>query len=241
MRSTVTRLSLLVAAFAAAAPVLADDGIAYNLGAVSEYRYRGVSQSRLKPALQGGVDFTKGPFYLGAWASTIKWVKDGGGNAPAELDLYGGYKGEITKGLTFDVGALAYVYPRHEAGKAGLVSPNTFELYGALSYGPATLKYSHATTNLFGFDDSKGSGYLELGATFDVGSGFSLVPHVGYQRVKGFSDASYTDYSLTVSKEVSGVALSAGVVGTDANGFYVSPTGKALDKARLVVGAKYNF
>ena len=64
------------------------------MGVVTDYRYRGISQSRLKPALQGGVDFAhKSGFYLGTWASTIKWIKDAGGDAPVELDLYGGYKG----------------------------------------------------------------------------------------------------------------------------------------------------
>lgn len=237
MRQTFTSLALLAAGLAAAVPAAADDGLAYNIGAVSEYRYRGISQSRLKPAVQGGLDFTKGNLYLGAWASTIKWVEDGGGDAPVELDLYGGYKGELAKGLSYDIGGLAYVYPRHNVS----VSPNTFELYGALSFGPATLKYSHSLTNLFGFADSKQSGYLDLSASFDVGSGFTLVPHIGYQRVKGLSEASYTDYSLTLTKDVSGVLLSAAVIGTDADGYYVAPSGKALDKARLVVGAKYNF
>ena len=77
----------------------ADSPVAFNAGAVTDYRYRGISQTRLKPALQGGLDFTAGGFYLGAWASTIKWVKDGGGDANVEIDLYGGYKGEIAKDL----------------------------------------------------------------------------------------------------------------------------------------------
>ncbi len=235
MRSTLISLSLLAAGLAAALPAAAQ--VSYNIGAVSEYRYRGISQSRLKPAVQGGVDYAAGAFYVGAWASTIKWVKDAGGDAPAELDLYGGYKGELSKDLTYDVGGLAYVYPGHKLG----VSPNTFELYGALTFGPATLKYSHALTNLFGFADSKQSGYLDLSATFDVGGGVSLVPHVGYQRVKGWSDATYTDYSITVMKDFSGVLVSAAVIGTDADGYYVAPSGKALVKARLVVGAKFSF
>jgi uncharacterized protein (TIGR02001 family) len=81
----------------------------------------------------------------------------------------------------------------------------TTELYGALTYGPATLKYSHAVTNTFANADSKNSFYVDLSATFDV-AGFSVVPHVGYQKIKGpfADDATYTDYSLTVSKDFSG-------------------------------------
>ena len=85
--------------------------LAYNIGVVSDYRYRGISQSRLKPAVQGGVDFgLPSGLYLGAWGSTIKWIKDAEGNAPIELDLYGGWKGEVAKDLTVDVGLLRYQY-----------------------------------------------------------------------------------------------------------------------------------
>lgn len=45
-----------------------------NIGAASEYRYRGISQSRFQPALQGGADYTHNPtgLYAGTWASSIK-------------------------------------------------------------------------------------------------------------------------------------------------------------------------
>jgi uncharacterized protein (TIGR02001 family) len=85
--------------------------LAFNAGAVSDYRYRGISQTRLKPAVQGGVDYSAGGLYVGAWASTIKWIKDAGGDADVEIDLYGGYKGELAKDVAFDVGVLTYQYP----------------------------------------------------------------------------------------------------------------------------------
>ena len=63
-----------------------DYTFAFNVGAVTDYRYRGISQSRLLPAAQGGVDFShKSGFYLGAWASTIRWLKDiPGGDGPLD-------------------------------------------------------------------------------------------------------------------------------------------------------------
>ena len=244
MKKSLLALSVALAATALPTLALADDGLAFNVGAVSDYRYRGISQSRLKPAVQGGVDFTKGGLYLGTWASTIKWVKDiPGGDAAFELDLYGGYKGEITKDIGYDVGVLAYVYPSN-----GLKpSANTTEVYGAITYGPVTAKYSHSLTNTFANPDSKNSYYLDLSATFDV-SGFSVVPHVGYQKFTGpvGGMAAYTDYSLTVSKDFSGFVPSLAVVGTDADkGFYVpganANSTRFLGKTALVLGLKYNF
>ena len=242
-----------LAALGAGMPSVSFADVAFNVGAVSDYRYRGISQTRLKPALQGGVDYTQGGLSLGAWASTIKWVKDTGrilavdtGNADLELDLYGGYKGELVKDIGYDVGVLAYVYPGNKLGSTSPAFRNadTTEIYGALTYGPATLKYSHAVSNLFGNPDSKNSYYLDASATFDL-QGFSVTPHIGYQKVKGPYDdpATYTDYSLTVAKEVSkGLVVSLAVIGTDADKtWYVSPAGKFLGKSTAVLGVKYNF
>ena len=240
-----SKKSLIAAAaaavFGAALPAVSYADVAFNVGAVTDYRYRGISQTRLKPAVQGGVDFTSGGLYLGAWASSIKWVEDFGGDASVEIDLYGGYKGDIIKDtLTYDVGVLTYQYPGNKLKPITGADADTTEIYGALTYGPATLKYSHAVTNLFGFSDSKNSYYLDLSAGFDIGSGLTLTPHIGYQKVKNVSGASYTDYSLAISKDFNGLVPSLAIVGTD-NDNYRGPNNKNLGKAGLVLGLKYNF
>lgn len=246
LTSSFTAAAACAAVFATslALPSLALADLSFNVGGVSDYRYRGISQSRLKPAVQGGADWSAGPFYVGAWASSIKWIDDANpaSSNKAELDIYGGYKGEIVKDLGFDVGVLTYQYPGHKLP----TSPNTTEVYGALTYGPATLKYSHSVSNLFGFSDSKGSGYVDLSASFEV-AGLTLAPHVGYQKVARNGDFSYTDYSLTVSKEVlKGLTVSGAVVGADTKKIagapvYASPAGKDLGKAGAVLGVKVVF
>ena len=232
-------LALSGAAFAQTKAPEPDYTLSFNVGAVSDYRYRGISQSRLKPALQGGVDFAhKSGFYLGTWASTIKWIKDAGGDASVEIDIYGGYKGQAGP-VAYDVGLLTYQYPNHSLP----ISPVTNEIYAAGTYGPATLKYSHAVSNLFGFADSKNSGYLDLSANFDLGTGWSVTPHVGHQKVRHNSAFSYTDYALTVGKDLgNGFSASAAVVGTDADrALYVTPAGKFTGKTALVLGVKYSL
>lgn len=222
----------------AAAP--AASPISYNIGVVTDYRYRGISQTHLDPAVQGGVDYA-GPkgIYLGTWLSNINWIKDAGGSDSVEWDLYGGWKGEVAKGLTLDAGLLSYVYINNNLSP----SANTTELYADLTYSVVTVKYSTSVTNLFGFVDSKNSGYLEAVANFDLGNGWSLAPHVGHQEVKNVSAASYTDYSLTLGKDFgNGLTASLAVVDTDADkGVYTSSTGKFLGKSGLVAGVKYSF
>jgi uncharacterized protein (TIGR02001 family) len=232
-------LALSGAAFAQTKAPEPDYTLSYNVGAVTDYRYRGISQSRLNPALQGGIDFAhKSGFYLGAWGSSIKWIKDAGGDASVEVDLYGGYKGTAGP-VGYDVGVLTYQYPNHSLA----VSPNTTEIYGAATFGPATLKYSHAVTNLFGFSDSKNSYYLDASANFDLGSGWSVVPHVGYQKVKNNSSFSYTDYAVTLGKDFgNGVSASAALVATNADDtLYVTPAGKFTGRTGLALGVKYSF
>ncbi len=244
-------LAVSGAAFAQTKAPEPDYTLSYNVGVVTDYRYRGISQSARKPALQGGVDYAhKNGFYVGAWGSTIRWIKDSSfppfsAKGPFELDLYGGYKGSINDKFSYDVGALQYWYVGNSYKNISGVNANTFELYGAVTAGPATLKYSHALTNLFGTPDSKGSGYLDLSATFDLGNGFSIVPHIGAQKIKNFT--TYTDYSLTANKDFDGLVLSVGVVGTNWKshvGFPYQLPGsgtKDLAKAGLVVGLKKNF
>jgi len=232
-----------------------DSPLSFNVSLTSDYRYRGISQTRLKPALQGGADYAlPGGFYVGAWGSTIKWIKDVGGDANVEIDLYGGYKGEITKGLGYDVGLLQYVYPsaKTAAWNALYKDPNTTEIYGAMTFGPVTGKLSYALTNLFGnYDfgaskDSKGSYYLDVSASFDVGGGVSLAPHIGYQKVENIANATYTDYSVTASKDFSGFLVSLAVVGTDADKTFYVPgalanSTKFLGKTSAVAAVKYTF
>lgn len=228
-------------ALAQAAPAAPESTMSFNVGGVNEYRYRGISQSRFDPALSGGADYAdKSGVYVGVWGSSIKWIKDAGGKANTEVDYYGGYKFTVGD-VGYDIGFLRYDY----SGNALKPSANTNELYGAATMGPVTLKYSQSTGNLFGFANSKGSSYVDLTATFDLGNGYSLVPHIGYQAVKGVGNGiySYTDTALTLGKDLgNGLAASAAIIGTNAKtGSYVSPAGKQLGKSGLVVGLKYSF
>lgn len=244
-------LALAVVASALPAISFAEEAspLSFNLGAVTDYRYRGISQTRFEPALQFGADLAlPAGFYIGTWGSTIKWIRDSGGDATVEVDVYAGWKKEVVSGLTLDVGVLQYIYPsaKTAAWDANYDDPNTTEVYGAVSFGPATLKYSHSISTLFGVRNSEGSGYLDLSATFSLPEGFSLTPHAGYQKVKDNNAGSYADYSLTLSKDISGTVVSVAYVTTNTktvNGgpAYVGPAGENLGKDGVFFGIKRTF
>lgn len=233
-----------------------DYTLAYSAGIVTDYRFRGIAQTSLKPALQLTADFVhKSGFYLGAFGSNVKWVKDFNGATKGgyELDLYGGYKGSITKELGYDLGLITYIYPGNNSGAAGtpgaglVTNANTTEIYGGLTYNVFTAKYSRSTGTFLGFLKSSGSQYFDLSANFDVGNGFTVTPHIGRQTVKGQVPggiADYTDYSLTVAKDFGGgFSASGALIGTNTKqpGLYTDANNKNLGKSTLVVGLKYSF
>lgn len=227
---------------AAAAP---ESTLSFNVGVVSDYRFRSVAQTSFKPALQGGVDFAHASgAYIGAWASNVSWIKDyvGATDGTTEVDVYIGYKGAISKDLAFDIGVITYQYPGNTADQV-LVNANTTEVYGALTYGIATVKYSQSTGNFIANPNSSGSAYLELAATFDLGGGFSLTPHVGRQTIPNNSTGDYTDFSLALGKDFGGgLTGSLTAYSTDAkDSFYKVGTFDNLGKSTLAVGVKYSF
>lgn len=232
----------------AAAPPAPEHTLTANVGLYSEYLFRGIAQTAGKPALQGGFDYAHASgFYLGTWASNISWLADQGTGASASLewDFYGGYKGSIVDDLGYDVGGLYYYYP----GKYpdGFVKPNTFEIYGAISWKTLTFKYSHATTDTFGYFDSKGSNYLDLSYTHELAAGLNLVAHIGKQNIKGpAKDAcSYTDWKLGVTYDAAGFTWGASYIDTNAKGgageCYRNVYDKDLGKGTVVLSVTKTF
>lgn len=239
-----TTLLVGAAAMAQTAAAEPDYTLSYNVGVTSDYRFRGISQTSTKPALQAGADFAhKSGFYLGVWGSNVKWIKEyaGATDGSLEIDLYGGYKGEISKDFSYDVGLITYQYPSNNAA----TNANTTEFYGAVTYAMVTAKYSRSAGNFVANPSSSGSAYFEIAANVDLGNGFTLTPHVGRQTIPNVvgNAGNYTDYSLTLGKDFgNGISATVAAIGTNAEkSFYTDTQGRFLGKDALVVGLKYNF
>ena len=256
-----SKIALAALALTAGSAAMAQ--VSYNIGAVSDYRFRGIEQTSGQPSVQGGVDYAHSSgAYVGVWAASgIKWIKEfnGASKGDYEVDLYAGYKFDV-KGVGLDVGVITYQYPGNDSGEAGTPGAGLFskadttEVYIGATYGVATLKYSQSQGDFLGNLNSNGSRYWDLSATFDLGSGFTLVPHVGRQTIPNQSfgtkigdAADYTDYALTLTKDFGkGLTASVAAVGTDTkeNEFYQATQNGAnrwLGKGGVLVGVKYTF
>lgn len=224
-----------------------------KVGLFTEYEYRGISQTSEKPALQLNLDYAhRSGLYVGTFLSNIKWLKDTAEvngfstKANVEWDIYGGYKFEVVKDWTLDVGYLRYEYPR--SGEFS-PKPNTDEVYAGVSYGPATLKYSYSFNDTFGVPDSKGSDYLELSVNYPVIDKVTLNGVLGHQRYKGTQihgfhngDLSYTVWKLGATYDFgSGWNAGAYYKGTDAESAAYTVKGKDWSKDRLVAFVTYSF
>lgn len=214
-----------------------DSTLTANVAVVSDYRFRGISQTFRRPALQGGADYVHGTgFYVGAWGSTIDrdFLADANG---IEVDLYGGYKFPLGAGWTGDVGVLQYLYP-------GETLFNTTELYVGGSWDWFSVKYSISVGNkTFGFLDSRGSGYIEVNVTYPLKEGLNLVGHLGSSRFKNNSGANYSDYKLGVTYDWAGFTFGAAAVGTNEDFPFAKPNGSSRDlgKATVVLSVGKTF
>lgn len=228
MKFTVSMLG--AAAVLAVAPLAAqaeDSPFSANVALTSKYKFRGQDQSdaakAVLPAIQGGFDFSSNGFYLGNWNSSVGFL---GGT---EMDFYGGYKGEA-QGFSYDVGALYYYYPGTDS------SGNTTELYASVGFGPVSAKYSRViSSKWFGVQGGKGTGYLELNASYEVAKGVKLVAHLGATQfssgAKSNGTVNFSDYKIGADFDAgSGFTVGAAYVGATKKGDWGD-----INKSRVVL------
>jgi uncharacterized protein (TIGR02001 family) len=252
--------TLILAALVAPGVALAEDAapaspITANVSLVSNYLYRGISQTGAKPALQGGFDYAHSSgFYAGVWGSSISWISDAAlaNNAGLELDTYLGFKNSFATDFNYDVGFLRYNYPGSYV--AGATKADTDEVYGALGYKWLTAKYSYSLGKTFAVAGASGTNYLEVNANYPFeDAGVTVSAHVGKQTYKGATAAAlaagganptYTDYKIGVTKDFSGYVLGLAYSSTNAAkgvGAAYNVLGKDLGKGTAVLSLAHSF
>ena len=256
--------TLILAALAVPCVAMAEEAapaptpaVTANVALVSNYLYRGISQTGAKPAIQGGFDYAHSSgFYAGVWGSNISWISDAGTvatNASLELDTYFGFKNSFATDYSYDVGFLRYNYPGTYL--PGATKADTDEVYGLIGYKFLTAKYSYSLGKTFGVPNASGTNYFDLSANYPVAdTGYTLGAHYGKQTFKGSttdalvaagSDPSYSDYKLSVTKDFSGYALGLAYSKTNATkgpgAFYYSPQFKDLGKGTAVLSLAHSF
>ena len=140
--------------------------------AVSDYDFRGFSQSAKDPALQASADYAFGDsgFAIGAWASNVDFSPADG---DIELDLYMNYTGKINDTFAITAGITYYMYPSSDdLGEYP-------EIYVGLNAGNFSFKQWYADSL---YDSDFSGQYTEANYTQPIGDNMSLAYHLGYAR-----------------------------------------------------------
>lgn len=221
MRSILLCCALLSASGLAATPAFADDPtappgdftITGSAGVVSQYRFRGISQSNNRPAVQGSftVAHSSG-FYVSTWGSSASAGNSVVNIGGTEIDVYGGYTHALGhSGFTIDVGGYGYLYPGAPGG-------NYYELYGSLAktYGPATAKVGvYFAPNQENTSRSNTYVYGELSGGIP-GTPISLHAHLGHTGgAFDYAGKDYLDYTVGASYKWKALTFDISAVGTN--------------------------
>lgn len=227
-----------------------------NVSLVSNYLYRGLSQTGGKPAIQGGFDYEHSSgFYVGVWGSNTSFFSDlyketagalGASSSSLELDTYLGFKNSLPNDVFYDVGFLRYNYPGTYAPPA--IKADTNEVYGSIGYKWVSVKYSYSLGDTFGNPNTRGTNYAEINANYPFEqAGVTLGAHYGKQSYRGAgaidangNSLSYSDYKLSVTKELGDFELALAYSGTNATPAY-TVLGKKLGKGAAIVSLSRSF
>lgn len=222
VRSFLFSVSFIALALVAT-PAAAEDATAGSssgsfsgtLTAVSDYVFRGITQTAEKPAIQGSFDYSHNSgIYAGVWGSNVDF--NDGDEAGIEVDLYAGMKGQCgTTGVTWDVGATHFAYP----GADDSLDYDYSEVKLSLGYtvGPVALNVNTNYSPNF-FADSGDALYTQGGATWTLPHDFSLNGAVGHQTIDdevAFGVADYTDWSVGIGYAIQGFNLGLKYTDTD--------------------------
>jgi uncharacterized protein (TIGR02001 family) len=209
--------------------------------AVSDYDFRGYSQSAKDPALQGSADYAFGDtgLSIGAWASNVDFSPFDG---DIELDLYANYVGKINDTFSWTAGVTRYMYPGSDSVPSlGLPSLGEyFEGYVGFNAGNFSAKQWYSN-DFYEADES--AQYTEVNYTQPFGDKFSLALHGGYSW-GDYWDAvggEVFDYAVQGNFTAGHFTLFAKFTGTDASGAQKVKGDVGNNEARVLIGAMTTF
>lgn len=206
-------LSLVFGVPAAAQTTIESLGLTVSGSAalLSDYTFRGISQTDTKPALQAGIDIEhETGLYVAGFGSNVDF-----GDANLELDAMFGYRFSLA-GIKVDLGGIYYAYP---GANAGGLDYNFFEVAAKAAYeiGPATLRVAFHWSPEFQFESGNGY-YAEGGVDVKLPFEFMLGGRLGYQWIEKndrFGLKDFANWSIVLSRELLGFTFAIGYYDTN--------------------------
>lgn len=181
---------------------------------LSQYRFRGVTQSDEDAAIQGSIDYCHDcGLYIGVWGSNVDFNDED--EAHMELDIYAGFV-YCYDCFELDLGVIGYFYP----GSASSLDYDYIELMMALTYSFRELFSLTGSLN-YSPDNFGSSGhalYSKVAVEVPLICNFALCGHMGYQSIEDndvFGLPDYYDWGAALSFRIQCLTLKLEYVDTD--------------------------
>lgn len=186
-----------------------------TLAFVSNYVFRGMSQTRNLPAVQGGLTYnTPINFYANLWGSNVSYI---GTPASVELDTIVGYRNTYGDDFAYDLNLARYNYPGYKT-----YNYNEFNSVATLYFLQAGFSYSG---NVYGLHSS--GMYYSGGINYDIPAKYAfgicdlnLLALMGHYSLPRIAGNSYSDYSVQLTKTYKNYRGSIQFTGTDGRQHY---------------------
>jgi len=188
-KTTRTLAALLVSGTALTGVASAAE-ISGNVGATTDYIWRGNTQASGDASLSGGIDVDFGNgFAAGTWVGSLG--ASDSDDANYEQDLYGSYSTEIG-GFPLEVGYIAYMYPG--AADSTLDFADFYVSTSVMGIGLSY--YMLASAEDDAVDDEEGT-YVSVDYDYDLGDDWTLSLHYGMESFETAEDDEDTSFSLS--------------------------------------------
>ena len=242
-----------VIALSVAAPAFAQDTaeakspitISGSATVVSDYRFRGISQTDKNIAIQGSITVShESGLYATVWGSSVSGYVTAATTGNTELDLIAGFK-KTFGGTTVDVGVLYYFYPKSKL-PGDRSSSDFIEPYLMVShtFGPVTAKgtVAWAPAQKALALDQIGTKLSNVYLAGDLSAGIpgtpiSLSAHLGHNFGPNWlvpvPKKGYTDWAVGASVTWKALTIGVQYIDTDASPLF-TPAGKNVSKGGIV-------
>ena len=168
-----------------------------NIGATSNYLWRGDTQNGNKASISGGIDYSaENGIYAGVWTASL--------DGSSEIDYYAGFSGEADS-VGYDLG---YIYYSYTTG-----ADDFAEVYGNVTVSGITAGIALQVDNQGADKDNK---YYSLSKDFELTDGFGLTATAGMYDVET-ANSDYNHLTLDITKDDFTFSLSK-VFSDDSNG-----------------------
>jgi uncharacterized protein (TIGR02001 family) len=196
----------------------------FNLGVVSDYVYRGISQSGEDPAVQASIKFRPAKnWFVRGFVSEVESPYNGN----LEFEFGGGYQVQLDNNFNLKIEGIYNIFTDEETGDSDYAEANVVLDYKKLFQ--ATLGH---TFDYYGTGDA--ATYVEGRFQLPLHDVIKTAAYVGYYSLDGNAGESYSLFGFDAWTHIGNIKFKVSFTDTDIKG-------SDMADSRIFVNASYRF